>query len=198
MPKLRQQQIGRAVVLAADFEDLDDFASVAVGWDLDFRQLDRGSGRVQMAQMGTDRTRLIGFRFERRYEQRGSSPPGVVTFGLPAKTGEPIRWRRNAAPPGSIICFASGAEFAAVTRAGFRAATLSFSVDHLTEIAEGLGLPGAMAGTDVSQLLVGMDPRSVDCLREAVDRLQALTSLPAGLADVLDDEIPELLVRALD
>jgi hypothetical protein len=82
MPQLRQQEIGRAMVLAGEFEDLDDFASVAEGWDIDFRQLDRGPGPVQMAQMGTDRTRLIGFRFERRYEQRGSSPPGVVTFGL--------------------------------------------------------------------------------------------------------------------
>ena len=198
MPQLCQQEIGRAMVLAGEFEDLDDFASVAEGWDIDFRQLDRGPGRVQMAQMGTDRSRLIGFRFERSYEQRGSSPPGVVTFGLPTKTGEPIRWRSNPAPPGSIICFASGAEFEAVTRAGFRATTISFSVDHLTEIAEGLGLPEAMTGTDVSQLLVGRDPRSVDHLSEAVERLQKLNSLPSGLADVLDEEIPELLVRALD
>ena len=119
MPQLRQQEIGSALVFAADFEDLDDFASAAAGWDLDFRQLDRGSGSVQMAQMGTDRTRLIGFRFERRYEQRGSSPPGVVTFGLPTKKDESMRWRSNPAPLGSIICFASGKEFLADYRRAF-------------------------------------------------------------------------------
>ena len=177
MPHLRRQEIGRTVVVAGDCADFDDFAGVATDWDLDFRQLDRGTGPVQLTQIGTDRIRLMGFRLERRYEQRGSSPPGVVTIGLPAKAGEPIRWRRSLAPPGSMICFTSGAEFAAVTRAGFTGTTLSIAVDHLTEIAEGLGLVGALAGTDVLQLLTGRNLQAVDRLRESVDSVLALTSM---------------------
>ncbi len=198
MPHLRRKEIGRTAVVAGDCADFDDFAKVIADWDLDFRQLDRGTSPVRMVRIGTDRIRLMGFRFERRYEQRGSSPPGVVTIGLPPKAGEPIRWRRSLAPPGSMICFASGAEFAAVTRAGFTGATLSLAVDHLADIAEGLGLAGAVSGMDVLQLLTGRDPLAVDRLRESVDSVLALASPHAGLLDVLEEEIPELLVRALD
>jgi len=64
------------------FDDFDRFADATRGWDLDFRQLDRGPLSAEIFQVCSRESVLMRVRFSRALDQRGCSPHGFFTFGL--------------------------------------------------------------------------------------------------------------------
>ena len=78
-----------SLVLARCFADIDQLNEVARGWQVDFRQLDRGPlgcGLVQIADGGLLLSRAT---FDRHIEQRGAAPAGAVTFAVPGPGAPP-------------------------------------------------------------------------------------------------------------
>ena len=203
MARIQVHDSGSTLLIRGEFEDFSEFEKLAPDWDLDFRQLDRGTSPVEATQIMSERAQLTRFRFERRYEQRGSPPAGTLNFGIPEDGVEPLRWRGSEVGNSSLVCFAPGSEFSSVSRAGFSGMTLSVDPGHLARVADTLGLPDAVEGMDTPHLLTGGDPRVVGRLRQAADRLihiatdhrNGITASPT--AAMLDDELPTLLVEAI-
>ena len=80
-------------------------------------------------------------RFSRRFEQRGSTPPGSRTFGILDEGVAEVSWCGQSATDASLLCFPASGDYEAVSQPGFAANTLSFSEGHLAAVAERMGIP---------------------------------------------------------
>jgi len=203
---LTQVQItdsGPVVFSRGHFDDLSEFERVTTDWDLDFRQLDRGSSPVEAIQIMTEHAHLMHLRFERRYHQRGGPPARTLNFGIPEFDGEPLSWHSGEVEKPWLICFAPGSDFDLVSRAGFSGTTLSFDPDHLASIADFLGRPDLLEGADKLQILTGADPQLIARLRHVAadlvlaDKHQGLGMSASLLAATLNEEIPQRLLEAV-
>jgi len=188
-----------AVLIRGSFDDFAEFESLSTTWDLDFRPLDRGPSAVQAMQIMTERARYSRFRFERRYHQRGAPPAGSLNFGFPDIEGEPLKWRELEVGPSSLICFAPRHDYSSISRAGFSGATLSFDADHLTRLADALGMIEVLDGTTNPNLLTCTDPGAYQQLRLALANLarHGDDHGSGSIATALEEEIPSRLLAAL-
>lgn len=111
----------------------------AVGWDIDFRQLDGGAPQIEARVVAGSQTTVMGFRFERSYHQRGVSPRGVLSFGIPLKG--PLDWHRQQIDAPRILSFNGDSGFDGVSPEGFTGLTLSIAPRCLESTGATLGLP---------------------------------------------------------
>ena len=123
------------------FHDFDEFSHFIQAWDLDFRQLDTGECKTDLLQFATAKSLLTHAQFNRRFDQRGSAPPGNWTFAIFAEQSTPIVWHEQEISTNNIVVYKPGSEIDCVSRPGFEVYTLSYPEEHLNEIAANLGLP---------------------------------------------------------
>ncbi len=187
--------------LQGRFGDFDQLRETISRWDLDWLQLDKGPMTADVLQIETDPAVLTHVQFTRRFEQRGSTPPGSRTFGILDEGIAGVSWCGQNVTDANILCFPASGDYDAVSQPGFAGNTLFFPEDHLAAVAETLGIPdsvylerqGAFKGDGEA---VGALPRQLhEVYREAVRRSSALDS--PGFQHQLEYEIPSLLLRAL-
>ena len=128
-------------LLRGRFGDFEELAEATTGWDLDFRQLDRGASPGELVQLAEPQTSIMRARLGRHYHQRGSSPPGTRTFALVEEGVAGVRWCGHSVTETTLMTFHPGGDFEAVSPPGFDVYTLSFSEERLAETAAMLGLP---------------------------------------------------------
>ena len=111
----------------------------SVGWDLDFRQLDKGilDARVKAISMafGT----MLNVNFNRTFHQVGCAPKGLMTFGIPAMDVGEFGWCAAQAHGGALINFNLDGGFDGVSPAGFSGSTFSFDINAMQTFAISLG-----------------------------------------------------------
>ena len=122
------------------FRDFDQFREATRGWNLDFRQLDRGELDAQLLQMGLGPVVLMHASFNRRFDQRGGAPSGLRTFALPEERSGDIDWCGYTVSGGNLNAFSRGGEFHAVSPPRFEVHTVSVAEEVLDEVARTLGL----------------------------------------------------------
>ena len=88
-------------------------------WNLDFRQLDRGSFRGKLLQFGVEGVQVGDVCFSRSVRQLGAPPDGMRTVAIPAKPDLRIRWRGKSIDGQSLMVFPDGAEFSSVSGSDF-------------------------------------------------------------------------------
>ena len=108
-----------------DIEELNEFVS---GWNVDFRQLDRGQLTCDLLQLGTGGRLLTTAAFDRRIDQQGVAPEGAFTFAVPKIEAPHIVWRSRRVQPGSMIVYRPGSEIDGASRPGFSVFTLSIAI----------------------------------------------------------------------
>lgn len=125
-------------------KNADQFPDVSalgrtLGFELGFRQLDKGDPAVLAnAQFGKNIT-LTKLRFNCRFHQLGLPPGKMLTFGVPVIG---LRdWFGREYRPSSILPFNQAGGIDGVSEKGFEAMTVSFSSDYLEGVANGFGLP---------------------------------------------------------
>ena len=114
-------------LLRGRFGDFEELAEATTGWDLDFRQLDRGASPGELVQLAEPQTSIMRARLGRRYHQLGSSPPGTRTFALVEEGVAGVRWCGHSVTETTLMTFHPGGDFEAVSPPGFDVYTLSFS-----------------------------------------------------------------------
>ena len=124
------------LVLDRAFSDMESYAAVIVGWELDFRQLDRGCLRARARLFTGDRGAILRVGFDRAFHQVGLAPESRLVFGLPDSN---IRWCGIDAAAGSLINFNQPAGFDGVSQAGFTGHVLMFERQALRDAAAELG-----------------------------------------------------------
>ena len=98
----------------------EEFADASSGWELDWRQLDRGPFEAQVMQVETPSTLASQFRCNRKFHQRGVSPPGMRTFGIVGARSSPVEWKGREWPSLAMIALALLALDTALTSLVFR------------------------------------------------------------------------------
>ena len=64
------------------FDNFELFADAVRGWDVDFRQLDRGKFKTEMTQLETSNILITDAFFNRRLEQKGGAPSSISLWNL--------------------------------------------------------------------------------------------------------------------
>jgi AraC-like DNA-binding protein len=127
------------LLLDQAFSDMGDYGS-GVGWDLEFRQLDRGPLNARASVIASARMASIRVEFNRRFHQQGMAPEGVWTFGLPDVNCREFQWCGAEAVGGDLLNFNHESGFDGTSHAGFSGVTVSFQVAHLRRLIGVMGL----------------------------------------------------------
>ena len=187
-----------------EFRDFDEFAEAIQGWGLDWVQLDSGPLDARLEQITTPFALLTRFRFSRKFFQRGTTPPGVRTFGIIGEQSPDVEWCGNTGKNNHILAFPANDEFQAVSHPGFHGDAVSISEDHIRSVAETMGLPDPLDGIPDGLAFVEIEPRHQVDLRNSISKLHStVTACADGLlgASVLFDlelHIVSALVAALE
>lgn len=196
--------MSRLQVLHRRFAEYDEFEHVVREWDLDFRQLDAGPSTAELLQIVCGPVMITDTRLNRRYDQRGSTPPGTRTFAVLEHGVPEIFWYGQPVTDAYLMSFNSSGDFRALSHPGFKAFTVSVSEQHLAETAQVLGLPepGNLIGTDERALRISTSV--LRPLRYLLGQVCQRATTPAAavdsdlLADTIGNELTRLLLSALD
>jgi len=186
------------------FHDFDALKESIKGWDLDFSQLDKGPLEAELLQVGVGAAQLDRNTFSRQFEQRGSSPPGIRTFGLVEERDQGTSWCGRGLDDGSLVAFHPGGEFEGVSRPGFTSYTLSFPEEHLVAVGETIGVDEVDRVLGGADWVATCDRRDMTDLRRTLRLLsEEVTNRPAsdlespGLVRELEFEIPARILKML-
>ncbi|MEM8954472.1 MAG: helix-turn-helix domain-containing protein [Verrucomicrobiota bacterium] len=166
------------------FDDFDAFSAAAVGWDLDFRQLDRGRFNARLLHLVTPQIIIAQCSFNRKIEQRGAPPAGFRTFAIPADDTLDLRWRNKSVNSNNLLLFPRGEQLDSVSEPDFHVFALSISESTLAENARRQGL------TSIEELF----PNN-DVIQSPRKRNLSLRSLATRLTRAVKDK-PELIEHA--
>lgn len=190
-----------AYLIHRRFDDFDEFCGNAVSWDLDYRQLERGSFDGELLIAGTNRLQFTHARTGRRMIQNGAAPSKMRNFGLLAAQNIKIFWRGRMVTGNDLFVFPVGGELRSVTPSDFDVFVVSLTEETIAAACQALELP------DLNKLLKGEEVFRVD--PEDLRQLRRLVfSTSNGLKNVVNpingeglerfaDEITRLVLLAL-
>jgi len=185
------------------FSSFDHFAEAAGHWDLEWQQLDRGRLEASFLQVASGSATFERVAFNRRFAQRGSSPSGRLTLGLIENTVGEIGWCRKNVSTDDLLVFSPGGDNECVSRPGFRGHLVSFSEEHLEQIAADFELPLNLGPYREGGVALQIDPDEAEDLRRRLRHLEHAVTEFSGTAGrtwirhQLEHEIPVRLLRLL-
>jgi AraC family ethanolamine operon transcriptional activator len=172
--------------LKKSFSDFDELIYAVRAWDLDFRQLDFGPLQADILQFSGTNSLMAHARFSRRFDQRGTTPPGLWTFGIFSRKCPTLVWHDQEIDNSHIVIYKPGSEIDCVSSPDFEVFTLSCHEEYLHRIAQHRGLP------EIQKLAKGVDHLQVSANNLSVIRFLIREMLLAA-------EEPEILGgRTLD
>ena len=148
------------------FENFEEFNEAVHSWDFNFHQLTSGRSKTDLLQIGHPDFLISRFFLEQAYDQRGSLPPGVMTFGIPEAGDNEVITPGGVAQQGDILCVPSGHELVALTQPHFKAHTVSISEALINEVAESCGLQRIRPIDYPSQKVLRCDSEKIGVLRK--------------------------------
>jgi len=171
----RRPPLAEPYSLSLRFGDVDEFVEGVQGWNIDFRQLDRGKLSGELLQAGGPKGHVAYVDMSRRMEQHGGAPPGLRTFAFLEERTVGVRWCGRPVTPQSILVFKPNGEFEATSAPGFSVYTMSFPEESLQRLCDEAGLPGI-------EELLGETEKTPVCEAHSVERLrESLRDLFGGL-----------------
>ena len=185
------------------FSNLEHFAEVAGNSDLDWQQLDHGRFGAKVLRVASASAIIERIAFNRRFAQRGSSPPGRLTLGWIGKAVGEIGWCRQSVSAEDLLLFSPGGEYEAVSRPGFRGSKMSYSEEHLEQIAADFELPLNLGPYREGGIALQVDPAAAEDLRRRLRQLERAVTKCSGdggrrwIRHELEHEIPVRLLRLL-
>ena len=185
------------------FSSFEHFAEAAGEWNLDWRQLDRGRLKATFLQVARPGAAISRVAFNRRFAQRGSSPSGMLTFGLIGEGVEEIGWCRQRVTTEDLLLFSPGGDNESVSKPGFRGSQMSYSEEYLDQIAADLELPLNLSRYREGGIALQVDPAAAEDLRRRLRHLEHAVTKCSGdagrewIRHQIEHEIPIRLLRML-
>lgn len=195
-------QSNRRYLIQSHFDDFDAFSEAARLWQLDFLQLDRGGFSGSVFQSGIEGGQISWANFNRKLEQHGQAPEGMMTFVVPASECLRLNWRRHQVEGNDLLIFPVGGELDSMSNESFDVITISLNLHWLERAEEWVGVPGVMQSIR-SKEVIRLAPTSCDRLRQAcLSYLSQMKAAPqhsiAGAMDgVFMQELPRLLIQVV-
>ena len=186
-----------------DCDSFEEFAEATSGWALDWRQLDRGPLRANLKQVATPSVLVTQFLFSRKFHQRGSSPPGIRTFGIVGERSSPVEWNGHEGSKDRIEVFPTSDTYECVSHPEFHANGVSITEDCIRSVAEVLGLPNPLERLPEGPCFVESNPQRMKTLRHSLSGLYSAVAAHANIplseaaCSNMEFEIHSALVGAL-
>lgn len=186
-----------------EFSNFEIFARVLNGYDLDLKQLDRGTFSASLQQFACDSVFISRIASTRRFEVHGTPPPGLRSFGIPTTNCLPFTWRNKFSSGNTIQIYKPSTELEMVTRPFFEAIDVSIPEETFNILSQQWGYPelDKLIGT---REMVVCRPESMKHLRGALQTIcKTVNNKPdslkhdIGLQELIKYEVPHLLAHAL-
>jgi AraC family transcriptional regulator, ethanolamine operon transcriptional activator len=189
-------------VVNQKFTDFDLFAHITKMWDLDFRQIDSGDFQADVLQIASPSWQIGEGKFNRKLDQRGSSPFGLRTFALLSGQSPDIIWHGYETDKNNIMVFPEDCELDSLSSPGFDVFALSYTEDLLLDVIDTLDVG---KGSDILKEaeVIACDPGSMVTLQNIINnlltdlRLNAPKMSAAQLVYEVEYEIPHAIILAL-
>lgn len=184
------------------FSDLDLFMEQTKSWNLDFRQLDKGSLKVTLIQYGFDNAQIGIGSFNRKFDQRGSAPSGLISFALFRQEGPPIIWRGTEVDHNTVMVYRPGDEIDCSSEPDFNVITYSTLEQSFLEHCHLQGFQELVKILD-HQRIFPVRARDKQVLLEIVARTNRIVSQCCKesekdmIQDILKYRITHLFIKAL-
>ncbi len=158
------------------FHDFEQYREAALGWGLEFTQLDRGTFHATLRQVAAPKVSLTHFNLNRKFLQRGGIQGNGRTFAIFLNRVSDMRWR-NSPEVGSntLVVFPPDGSLDALTHPGFDAVSISVDLPFLRETARQQDLERAYDAIPRTSETIQTDHRIINALRVAI-----LTLFQAG------------------
>jgi len=124
-----------------DFSNFDVFADAISGYDLEFRQIDRGAFSSTLQQISAGSVFVSRMSSTRKLEGKGSPPPGLITFGVPTTECLPFVWRNHYSSGNTLQIYKPTTDLEIITQPFFEAIDVSISEDRLNLLCQQWELP---------------------------------------------------------
>lgn len=183
------------------FQDYDEFAQSIRGWGVDFRQLNPGQSLSSLQQFGMPGLMVTRFNLSQAYEQRGSTPNGMLTIGFLEEGAGKANTPNGAINEDNLWCFSAGREFGCTSQMNFRAYGISISEVLLDEVADTCQLSDIHSKLGSNQIVRCKHRTDLDELRQQLASISNSFSNSCSSQAILQanqhDLVRELL-EALD
>ena len=100
-PSVRRHQF--AQVVNKTFDDIDELAASALGWDQEFEQIGRGRFQGRLTQLILGQLQLGREGWSPGVLQKGAAPTNTWVFGLPLKADGSLHIRRRPVQSGELL-----------------------------------------------------------------------------------------------
>ena len=127
------------VLMDATFTDIEALGK-AVGWDIHFLQLDRGSFTGNTRVLADGESVLMRVVLSSQFHQRGAAVSGYRTFGILDSDEAKLDWCRREVGFSDLLSFDNHNGFDGVSRSAYSGFTFSLSEALLRRSALALGL----------------------------------------------------------
>jgi len=185
------------------FSNFEIFARTLKGYDLDLKQLDRGTFSASLQHIVCDSVFINRIASTRRFEVHGFPPPGLRTFGIPTTNCLPFTWRNKFSSGNTIQIYKPSTELEMVTHPFFEAIDVSIPEETFNILCQQWGYPelDELIGT---REMVACRPEIMKHLRDtlqticmSVDNKPDSLEHDIGLQDLIKVDVPHLLAQAL-
>ena len=182
--------------------DFDEFCTNALNWDLDYRQLEHGVFTSEILTYGNSRFIFSRASLTRRLLQKGSSPRGLITFGLLAKPEINIYWRNKDVSGEQLFIFPPDGELYSISQSDFDVFVISFTEEKLDQVCAAFQLPSfneLINGHEVFQC----NPQMLTMLRNFLLHTEQMFSsgqyaINNALLEQLENELSEQMIHLLE
>lgn len=183
--------------LHQQFNDFEAFCENAHRWDLDYQQLDCGNFSSELLMFGNATTLFVRSRLGRCLIQKGTSPSGLITFGLLANPGISMHWRGIDVYGDRLVIFPPGGELHGITQSDFDIFALSLSEETLNRSCHALELPEFRKLVDGNEVF-NCHPQSILLLRRWLQQTASdLTNNIPAANNICMQQLEEELARHL-
>lgn len=156
------------------FDEFEIYREAAIGWGLEFVQLDRGPFQGALRQAASPQISLTHFRLNRQFHQQGAIQAPGRTFAIFLNRVTPMRWRNDdGVGADTLVVFPVDGELDAMTLPGFDAVSISIDKDFLREISQQQGLERACDVIPRYAITFQTDGNMIERVRRGVRRLLA-------------------------
>ncbi len=170
MPKTAPSGWGGALPAMALSLDHPNRIGELTPWEIDFRQLDPGRLSTAITVRSGQAVSALNIAMNQRVHQRGVSPDGWKTFGIP-KRGAIDKWQAKDVTESAFLVFGDRDGFDGITTSGFWGSVVSFETERLEKLAETCGFDLAGDEPEARKLGTKAGLASMARLQGAVARL---------------------------
>lgn len=183
------------------FKNFETYREAALGWGLEFTQLDRGAFQGSLHQIAGPRVWLTHFDLNRQFFQQGTIHAPGRTFGLFLDRVSPMLWRNSPlVDADTIVAFPPDGTLEALSFPGFDAVSVSVDQAFLETVSQQEELERSLEALPNCAARIRTDRKIMAALRNAIRSLFDASVAAVGdrYRRAAETDVARLIIKAVD